>query len=88
MISLIMDAFKHSQFYSRCFNKYFFFASELKQSPEHDNSGHQDSLINPLSNSKHLRLVNAIEVHGLINKFKDRSTRDSKISSLKVANFS
>ena len=65
-----------------------FYASELKQSPEHDNSGHQDSLINPLSNSKHLRLVNAIEVHGLINKFKDRSTRDSKISSLKVANFS
>ena len=72
------------------FNKYFSnIASDLKQNQTDMNhiNFHQ-FLKSPVSNSMHLNMVDAGEVHSIIKSFKNKSTRDTKISALKIANLS
>ena len=75
------------------FNDYFCnVATNLKQKLNDDsrhtddNSGFQEFLNNPIPNSMYLNAVDAGEIYGIINTFKNKSTRDTKISSLKITN--
>ena len=77
---------------SDCFNKYFSnIASTLKQSipsgeDNNSNTNFCEFLKNPADNSIQLEEVSAGEVHGIIKNFKNKATRDSKMSALKIAN--
>ena len=73
------------------FNKYFCnIASNLKQSsicPEGmGNSTYNEFLKNPVSNSMHLNDTDSSEVYDIIKQLKNKTTRDKKISALKIAN--
>ena len=73
------------------FNKYFCnVASNLKQSsicPDgSENSSYSEFLKNPVRNSMHLNDTDASEVYNIIKSFKNKATRDTKISALKIAN--
>ena len=72
------------------FNKYFSnIASDIKSKCP-DSVAKRDYyrcfLHNSVSNSIYLRPVDPSEIHELINKFKNKSTRDTKMSALKIAN--
>ena len=75
------------------FNKYFSnIASDLKQennSSNVDNEDHnfyEEFLNNPVSNTMHMMEVDAGEVFNIIESFENKSTRDTKMSALKIAN--
>ena len=73
------------------FNKYFCnIASNLKQNfncPDgSESSNYNEFLKNPVSNSIHLNDADASEVYNIIKSFKNKATRDTKISALKIAN--
>ena len=77
------------------FNKYFSsIASNLKQSsgknPTQNNStdGFRQFLNGTVSRSIYLDKVGAGEIHKIIKSFKNKSTRDTKIEALKIANSS
>ena len=77
------------------FNNYFSgIASNLKssifesQGRNSDEHYHQTYLKNSVSNTLFLREVDAGVVYDVIRNFKNKSTRDTKISSLKFANMS
>ena len=80
---------------SNSFNKYFSnIASNLKSSTSlhvsqnNPSDCYQQFLKGPVSRSMHLSSVDAGEVYKVIQSFKNKSTRDTKIESLKVANSS
>ena len=80
---------------SNNFNNYFSsIASNLKsrrfddQGRNGDENYHQSYLKNSVTNTLFLNLVDAGEVHEVIKQFKNKSTRDTKITSLKIANTS
>ena len=75
------------------FNDYFSnIASNLKnansanESSSGSTSTYQYYLKNPVSNSIYLNEVDASEVHRTIKNFKNKSTSDTRISALKIAN--
>ena len=75
------------------FNTYFStIASNLKstridsQGRNGDENYHQTYLKNSVSSTMFLNMVDAGEVHNVIKNFKNKSTSDTKISSLKIAN--
>ena len=77
------------------FNRYFTsIASNIKsrnfteQGRNGDENYHQTYLKNSVCNTLFLNLVDASEVHETIKKFKNKSTQDTKITSLKIANTS
>ena len=77
------------------FNNYFSnIASNLKsnnfesQGRNGDEHYHQTYLKNSVGDTLFLREVAADEVYDVIKNFKNKSTRDTKISSLKLANMS
>ena len=78
------------------FNKYFSnIATDLKQTNNNnstvendDHNFYEEFLKNPVNNTIHLIEVDQGEVFKIINDFKNKSTRDTKISALKVANTS
>ena len=77
------------------FNNYFStVACKLKNSsfandPENANSdNYQKFLKGPVARSMYLESVNAGEVYKIIQSFKNKSTRDTKIEALKIANSS
>ena len=77
------------------FNNYFSnIASNLKssvfesQGRDGDENYHQTYLKNSVSDTLFLREVDAGEVYEVIRNFKNKCTRDTKISSLKLANIS
>ena len=76
------------------FNKYFSnIASDLKQanSNTEDNEDHnfyEEFLKSPVSNTMYLMEVDAGEVFSIINNFENKSTRDTKMIALKIANTS
>ena len=77
------------------FNDYFSnIASNLKstifesEGRNGDENYHQTYLKNSVSNTLFLKVVEANEVYDVIRNFKNKSTRDTKISSLKLANTS
>ena len=78
------------------FNNYFSnVASNLKSADLNDSTGrngdehyHQTYLKNSVSNTMFLNMVDADEVFDIIKNFKNKSTRDTKISALKIANTS
>ena len=77
---------------SECFNKYFCnIASNLKQSAtcsDHtsESNAYKEFLRYPVNNSMHLEEADAGEVYSIIKRFKNKSTQDTKISALKIAN--
>ena len=76
---------------SESFNKYFCnIASNLKQNsncPEGSEAvTYNEFLMNPVSNTMHLNDTNAGEIYTTIKSFMNKSTRDTKISALKIAN--
>ena len=77
------------------FNKYFSsIANNLKQSSgenlaQSNNTNSYENFLNgTVSRSIYLNKVYAGEVHNIINNFKNKSTRDTKIEALKIANTS
>lgn len=73
------------------FNEYFCnIASNLKKtstlSSIPSTGSYNDFLKTPVSNTKHLNDTDAGEIHGIIKNFKNKITRDTKISSLKITN--
>ena len=76
------------------FNKYFAnIASSLKQntcntdqSANNSTTLHATYLTNQVHNTIYLRPVESPEIESYINDFKNKSTSDSKISALKIAN--
>ena len=79
------------------FNTYFSnIASDLKQknseggvhSNNEDHNFYEKFLKNPVSDTIYLMEVEPGEVFKIINSFKNKSTRDTKISALKIANTS
>ena len=73
------------------FNKYFCnIASNLKHNSNcpdgSENSAYSEFLKNPVSNTMHLEDTDAGEVYNIIKSFKNKATRDTKISTLKIAN--
>ena len=77
------------------FNDYFSnIASNLKsnvfesEGRNGDENYHQTYLKNSVSDTMFLKVVEASEVYDVIKNFKNKSTRDTKISSLKIANTS
>ena len=73
------------------FNNYFSnIASNLKSQISSrrifDPGGFQQFLSNPVSNSMYLGTVDSSEIHSTINKFKNKTTLDTKIEPLKIAN--
>ena len=77
------------------FNTYFSnIASDLKskridsQGRNGDEDYHQTYLKNSVSNTLFLSMVDASEVYEVIKNFKNKSTQDTKISALKIANTS
>ena len=80
---------------AECFNDYFSnIAGNLKQSSGHDQelssipNSYQKFLKDPVSRSIYLDKVSPSEVYKTIQSFKNKSTRDTKIEALKVANSS
>ena len=74
---------------SENFNDYFAnIASNLKIKNEatHAVNSYQEFLQQPVENALNLSRVGAQEVHKIINNFKNKSTLDTKISALKIAN--
>ena len=76
------------------FNDYFAnIASNLKENinertEQHNSGTYQEFLRDSVPNSMHVNYVQSSEVHGIIKKFKNKATLDSKISALKIANTS
>ena len=77
------------------FNTYFSsIASNLKQksdentSPNSNGDSYRQFLHGPVCRSMYLEEVDGSEVHKIIANFKNKSTRDTKIEALKVANSS
>ena len=73
------------------FNKYFAgiaatIKTEIAARMTFDPGGFQKFLCNPCQNSIYLRSVEASEVHEIIKNFKNKSTLDTKIEPLKIAN--
>ena len=73
------------------FNNFFCnIASNLKQNSKRPDglgsSTYSEFLKHPVSNSMHLNDTDAGEVYGIIKSLKNKTTRDSKISALKIAN--
>ena len=72
---------------SETFNKYFSnIAANLKGSITCNNGDLSEYLNNRIEASITLEQVYATEVHGIINKFQNKATRDTKITALKIAN--
>ena len=76
---------------SNSFNDFFCnIASDLKKKSAPPESPvtemNCDSLKYPVSNTIHLNDADASEIHSVIKNFKNKATRDTKISSLKIAN--
>ena len=77
------------------FNKYFSnIASDLKQASNSstvDNEDHnfyEEFLKNPVNNTIHMMEVDSGEVFSIINNFENKSTHDTRMSALKIANTS
>ena len=78
------------------FNKYFCnIASDLKhtsseggQQNNEDHNFYEEFLKNPVSDTIFLKEVDPSEVFSTINSFRNKSTRDTKISTIKIANTS
>ena len=75
------------------FNDYFSkIASNLKQKTNPSNADNCESfdkfLKNSVSRTMYLNSVSAGEVHDIIKSFKNKTTRDTKIEALKLANLS
>ena len=73
------------------FNKYFAgiaatIKTEIAARMTFDPGGFQNFLSNPCQNSIFLRPVESSEVHDVIRNFKNKSTLDTKIEPLKLAN--
>ena len=76
---------------SESFNNYFCnIASNLKEASNYSgdigNNAYNEFLKSPVYNSMHLDDTDASEVYSIIKKFKNKATRDTKISALKIAN--
>ena len=85
------DTISNSEEISENFNKYFCnIATNLKNasgySSDTGDSPYNEFLKDPVNNSMHLDDTDASEVYSLIKNFKNKTTRDTKISALKVAN--
>ena len=83
----------NSQQISENFNDYFCnIASDLKKSssssPLHRTGigTYSDFMKNSVTNTIHLNDADAGEIYSIIKNFKNKSTRDTKISALKIAN--
>ena len=71
------------------FNEYFSnIALNLKNDTPSSARDHQKFLKNSVSRSMYLNMVDAGEVHKIINSFKNKATKDTKIDALKLANTS
>ncbi len=80
----------HSDVAAR-FNEYFSsIASNIKSKigarQTFDPGGFDNYLRDPVNKSIYLRPVTPIEVHNVINKFKNKATLDTKIGPMKIAN--
>ena len=75
------------------FNNYFSsiasnLKTQIKQRTSFDPSGFKQFLHDPVESELELKPVQAHEIHTIIKNFKNKSTLDTKISALKVANTS
>ena len=97
MINKLLDnkgnSITNSQQISENFNDYFCnIASDLKKSssssPLHRTGigTYSDFMKNSVTNTIHLNDADAGEIYSIIKNFKNKSTRDTKISALKIAN--